>query len=352
MSDFSQVVVVSPTRAEDGPLKSVISEMPGCSVARFDSEGLSPDLAVARAITYFTVIFKSGNPKLVVLLGDRYETHAAALAAHFLRIPIAHIHGGETTTGAFDDALRHGITHMAGRSGLHFVATIAAQHAVARMLNWRCPESSGDVSWYGPPNTYLVGAPGLDTIAQGSATRGKKGWREIMGVKTIVVSYYPETCSPDCGLANLESMIKALVKYTGDHAVFFSRVNNDPGSDAIEDGINAFIKTYPTSASWITPNTREQYLHLLEHAAVAVGNSSSLVIECPWIGVPSVLVGLRQDGRPMANSVFQSNYGSVTETEAAINSAMVFTKAFDPIYQGGAAPNIARVVREWLDEKA
>jgi len=339
MSDFSQVVVVSPTRAEDGPLKSVIAEMPGCSVAQFDSEGMSPDVAVARAITYFTVVFKSNNPKLVVVLGDRYETHAAALAAHFLRIPIGHIHGGETTTGAFDDALRHGITHMAGNDGLHFVAHHPAWLRVMDMVPFA-------------KNVHTFGAPGLDTIAQGSATRGQKGWRKIMGVKTIVVSYYSETCSPDCGLANLESMLKALVKYTGDHAIFFSRVNNDPGSDAIEDGINAFIKTYPTSASWISPNTREQYLHLLEHAVFAIGNSSSLVIECPWIGVPSVLVGLRQDGRPMANSVFQSNYGSVTETEAAINSAMVFTKAFGPIYKGGSAHKIAGVIRGWLDEKA
>jgi len=331
MSDFSQVVVVSPTRAEDGPLQSVIAELPGCYVARFDSEGMSPDVAVARAITYFTVVFKSGNPKLVVVLGDRYETHAAALAAHFLRIPIAHIHGGETTTGAFDDALRHGITHMAGNDGLHFVAHHPAWLRVMDMVPFA-------------KNVHTFGAPGLDTIAQGSATRGQKGWRKIMGSKTIVVSYYPETCSPDYGLANLEAMLKALVKYTGDHAIFFSRVNNDPGSDAIEDGINAFIKTYPTSASWISPNTREQYLHLLEHAVFAIGNSSSLVIECPWIGVPSVLVGLRQDGRPMAYSVFRGIH--------EIDEAIAFCGDPTPIYKGGSAPKIAGVIRGWLDEKA
>jgi UDP-N-acetylglucosamine 2-epimerase len=300
---------------------------------------MSPDVAVARAITYFTVVFKSNNPKLVVVLGDRYETHAAALAAHFLQIPIAHIHGGEITTGSFDNALRHGITQM---SHLHFCATKDAADKVGTMLGY------AEGLWYTSDNIHLVihlvGAPGLDTIAQGSATRGQKGWRKIMGSKTIVVSYYPETCSPDYGLANLEAMLKALVKYTGDHAIFFSRVNNDPGSDAIEDGINAFIKTYPTSASWISPNTREQYLHLCEHAAVAVGNSSSLVIECPWMGLPSVLVGDRQDGRPMAYSVFRGIH--------EIDEAIAFCGDPTPIYKGGSAPKIAGVIRGWLDEKA
>jgi hypothetical protein len=268
MGDFSQVVVVSPTRAEDGPLQSVIAELPGCYVARFDSEGMSPDVAVARAITYFTVVFKSGNPKLVVVLGDRYETHAAALAAHFLRIPIAHIHGGETTTGAFDDALRHSISLMAEQSGgLHFCAHEHARAALNSLKQLRL-HGYGDMRVEN--NIHLVGAPGLDTIVRWNAKWDKKGWRKIMGAKTIVVSYYSETCSPDCGLANLESMLKALVKYTGDHAVFFSRVNNDPGSNAIEHGINAFIKTYPTSASWM--NQIETWFSILTRRAVRRGS--------------------------------------------------------------------------------
>lgn len=319
---MTDIWIVVPTRAEAGALQSVRDALPEAGTITWCPIG-TPAQAHACALQYYTEIFTHALPKLVLLLGDRYETHAAALAAHFLRIPIAHIHGGETTTGAFDDALRHGIMHMAT---LHFVATEDAARRVSLMTR-------------GPRGLEIVGAPGLDTIVQNSPKRDQK---------LIVVSYYPETMAKDYGLASCRAMLAALEWYATDHAIFFSRVNADPGSVEIQEAINEFMFAHPQACAWISPNTREQYLHLLEHAAVVVGNSSSGVIECPWIGVPSVNVGLRQNGRPMANTIFQSAHGSVVETEAAIASAMVFAKNPEPIYRGGGAPRIAKIVREFL----
>ena len=85
-------------------MESVLAALPEAAVASYNAEGLSPAVAMAQALVYFTGVYANAKPKLVIVLGDRYETLAAALAAKFARVPIAHIHGGETTTGAFDDA--------------------------------------------------------------------------------------------------------------------------------------------------------------------------------------------------------------------------------------------------------
>jgi len=324
---MTDILIISPTRAEAGPLASVIAALPEaevvCEYIAALTDMYEPWESHRYCLMDYTQAFREHKPKLVLLLGDRYETHAAALAAHFLRIPIAHIHGGETTTGAFDDALRHGITHMAK---LHFVAH---QQAYMRVVEMRKDPQTYSV--------HIVGAPGLDTIAQGSAKRDKK---------LIVVSYYPETNLPDGGHRQLRRMIKHLDQFTPDHAIFFSRVNSDPGHELITNEIEEFIDTFPTSASWITPNTREQYLHLCEHAAVAVGNSSSLVIECPWMGLPSVLVGDRQTGRPLAPSVWSADESGTIER--AIHAAMKYPQTHAPIYRGGAAPKIAKICREFV----
>lgn len=320
-------------------MESIVAALPEASTTYGPKcAGKEPWEAHAACMEMYTEIVRAHSDLgLVLLLGDRYETHAAALAAHFLRIPIAHIHGGETTTGAFDDALRHGITHMAGTTGLHFVATEQAQDKVQDLLHVQ-------FGMLDPPdNVHLVGAPGLDTIPQNCAKRDKY---------IIVVSFYPETTSTDFGESVLCAMLAALSLYAdGQHAIFFSHVNNDPGSDMVRTRIGEFIAAHPLCASWISPNTRQQYLHLCEHAWLAIGNTSSIPIEMPWMGVPAVLVGNRQNGRPIADGIFSPESGmenSVTEIAACIDDALQFRGYFNPIYRGGAAEGIAKVVREFV----
>lgn len=317
MVDFSDVVVVSNSRAEDGPLESVIKAMPGCSVSRFVSDGMSPDVAVARAMTFFTVVYKSSNPKLVVVLGDRYETLAAALAAMFIGIPVAHIHGGETTTGAFDNAMRHSISHMAT---LHFVAT---------------DDFSSKLKGMGidPDSITVSGAPGLDGVGGDTARRD---------TKEMLVTYHPETRLPDRGVGQCEQMLAALSTwYTAGYNILFTGVNNDPGGEEIGELIQIFCEQRPF-AKVVKTLSHSEYIQAMQRASLVVGNSSAGVIEAPWVGVPSINIGNRQLGRPMAQSVF----GSVDDIEYALT----LSNGWNPIYQGGAADVISASILKWLNE--
>jgi UDP-hydrolysing UDP-N-acetyl-D-glucosamine 2-epimerase len=317
MSDFTGVTIVSNSRAEDGPLESVIKAMPGCSVTRFNSDGMSPAVAVAQAVIFFTVAFKTQDLKLVVLLGDRYEMLAAGLAAMFLGIPIAHIGGGETTIGAFDDAMRNSISHMAQ---FHFVAT---NDFAIKLVN---------MGIY-PHTINVVGASGLDRIEGNSAKRSRT---------EILVTYHPETRAPDYGIAQCERMLLALDKYYKDgYDIIFCGVNNDPGSEEIKELIKAYCE--PRScAKIVTDMTHREYVEKMQHAILVVGNSSAGVIEAPWIGVPTINVGDRQKGRPMAQSVYQSMM--------YIDKALQHKDLWIPIYRGGASEKIAAKIKEWLGD--
>lgn len=331
------IVIVSNSRAEHGPLTSVIAALPEAQVLEFVAEG-APHAEMSAALHWFTKHL--AGAKLVVVLGDRYETLAAALAATFLRIPIAHIHGGERTTGAFDDALRHSITHLTEQSGgLHFVATESAQTRVMELCGWSPATQYARVR--------LVGAPGLDDIERGSARRDRK---------LVVVSYHPETMKPDRGVGLCKEMLAALhitdteermyEPHTG-HRFIFTGVNKDPGHEQITALIDEFCAAHP-STRVVSPLPREAYIRLLQEAALCVGNSSSFVIEAPWVGVPSVIVGDRQLGREMAASVFQD--------DADIHGAMVradhYTGECMPVYRGGGVGvKIAAAIREFLSAR-
>lgn len=315
MTDFTGVTVVSNSRAEDGPLESVIKAMPGCCVTRFNSDGMSPAVAVAQAIIFFTVAFKAQNAKLVVLLGDRYETLAAALAAMFAGIPVAHIHGGERTDGSFDDAIRHSISHMAT---IHFVATDDFGIKLSEM-------------GIRPFTITVCGAPGLDGIEGNSAKRDKK---------EILVTYHPETRLPDYGLSQCEDMLAALNKtYLNGYEILFTGVNNDPGNEKIKELIDSFCEQRDF-AKVITIIPHLEYIEKMQHAALVIGNSSAGVIEAPWVGIPTINLGDRQRGRPMAKSVFSS----VDD----IGKSLMLVRDWEPIYKGGAATKIAGKISKWL----
>jgi UDP-hydrolysing UDP-N-acetyl-D-glucosamine 2-epimerase len=313
---MSGIVIVCNNRAERGPLESVIAALPEARVVGVDVAGLPPAAAMAYALTEFTG--RLAGARLVIVLGDRYETLAAALAAMFLRIPVAHIHGGETTTGAFDDALRDSITAIAS---LHFPATFKAQG--------RIRELRPDTSTY---SMCMAGAPGLDGIPRGSALRDRK---------LVLVTYHPETRAADYGAAGCRAMLAALPL---GYEIIFCGVNTDPGGAEIQRIIDDWRSR--RGGAYMPGLSHRDYIAMMQHAELCIGNSSSLVIECPWVGCPSVLVGNRQDGREYADSIFQCD----EDIGAAIKDALAYTGigASDPIYQGGAAPQIAAACREFV----
>lgn len=322
------LAIICPSRAESGPLASVYAALPDSLVIRFISDGMSPAVAVAQAMTYFTAAYRSQKITRVLCLGDRYETLAAALAALFVGIPVAHIHGGETTTGAFDDPMRHAITHI---SDLHFVAHESAGERVCELRGWKRHDF--------PKPVHLVGAPGLDTIPGGTATQSEK---------KILVTYHPETMAADRGIAGCRAMLTVLQAFQ-DHTVIFSPPNNDPGADEITAMIALAVSH---NANWVIQNmARDSYIGALQSAAFVIGNSSAGIIECPWVGVPSVNIGRRQEGRPMAPSVFNWLPESEAPLMDVIASALAFRGYSNPFYTGGAAAKIAAVLTEAMGGK-
>ncbi len=325
------IILVVNNRAEMGPMTSVIAALPEAQVLGLTDlqQRGDPAKVMSFGLWWFNREFEERKPRLVVVLGDRYETLSAALAAMFLRIPVAHIHGGETTAGAFDDVLRHAVTHA---STLHFVATQAAKKRVVKLIGKLSDPSNN----FG--KVYYVGAPGLDGIEGNSARRDRK---------LILVTYHPETRAPDYGLANCRTMLEAVESFhTDGYHVAFCGVNQDPGCREVAYAQIDWAKNHK-NASWHEDESRSWYIERVQEAALCLGNSSSFVIESPWVGCPSVLVGDRQLGRELSNSVFQDDY----DIRGAITRALSWNGPWTPVYRGGAASSIASVVRAYVQQQ-
>jgi UDP-N-acetylglucosamine 2-epimerase len=178
----------------------------------------------------------------------------------------------------------------------------------------------------------VSGAPGLDGIEGNSARRDRN---------EVLVTYHPETRLPDYGVAQCGRMLEALgAYYRSGCDITFCGVNNDPGSDDVKNLIEDFCGPRSFAQIVTTMNHRE-YIEKMQRVALVVGNSSAGVIEAPWIGVPSINIGDRQKGRPMASSVYSSM--------DCIAEAITHDDPWEPIYRGGAAKVIAAVIKDWRD---
>lgn len=287
----------------------------------FDLSDDSP-LAIADSLAHSTSglahCFDRLKPDIVVVLGDRYEVLAAAQASLMLGIPLAHLHGGETTEGAFDEAIRHAVTKMAH---LHFVA--ADEYA------WRVRQLGESVE-----HIFNFGAPGLDHLTRSSIAGREELERVIgapLGSPLFAVTYHPETLDADEGIDGLRAMLKAL-SGAESASIVFTGVNADPGHDHLTNEIHAFVSADPARRHLIASLGQSRYLGLLKIADVVVGNSSSGLIEAPALRVPTVNIGDRQKGRLRAASVIDC-----APTKEAIDVAL--RKAIDPHFRAQLPEN-------------
>jgi UDP-hydrolysing UDP-N-acetyl-D-glucosamine 2-epimerase len=271
------------------------------------------------------------EPDLLVLLGDRYETFAAAAAATIARVPIAHLHGGETTEGAFDEALRHSITKM---SHLHFAAAEPYRRRIVQL---------GE----DPERVWDVGALGVDALDHITwLTRveleDRLGGFDL-GDRPLVVTYHPATLAvqgPEEAIAALTSALDAFPE----HQVVVTGTNADPDRDVVERMVAAWASAQPSRVKRVTSLGQQAYLSLLALAGAAIGNSSSGIIEAPSLGVPTVNLGDRQAGRLRAPSVLDcaEEHDAVV---AAIGTALGRSwPAQSPFGTGGAAAQIAEIL--------
>lgn len=245
--------------------------------------------SMATALSGFADAYNDLKPDIVVLLGDRYEILAAAEAALIERIPIAHIHGGEVTEGAYDDAIRHSITKM---SQLHFTSTEEYRKRVIQL---------GEQ----PERVFNVGALGVENIKKMPLV-GKEEIEEEIGFqidsKTILVTYHPVTLGIRTAKEDIDDFISALEERK-DLRVIFTMPNSDTGGQFIVDAINRFVSENHDRAKAFKSLGAIRYLSVMKQVAAVVGNSSSGLLEAPSFGIPTLNIGDRQKGRIAAESV-------------------------------------------------
>ncbi len=256
----------------------------------------APDTAVetlysmSRALSGFADAYAELKPDLVVVLGDRYEILAAATAALIERIPVAHLHGGEITEGAYDDAIRHSITKM---SHLHFTSTEEYRKRVIQL---------GEQ----PERVYNVGALGVENIKKLPLMSKEEIEKEIdfkIDGNTILVTYHPVTLGNRTAKEDIDDFIAALEERK-DLRVIFTMPNSDTGGQFIVDAINGFVTRNADRAKAYKSLGVLRYLSVMKQVAAVVGNSSSGLLEVPSFGLPTLNIGDRQNGRIAAESVY------------------------------------------------
>ena len=246
--------------------------------------------SMSRALKGFAEAYTDLKPNLVVVLGDRYEILAAATAALIERIPIAHIHGGEITEGAYDDAIRHSITKM---SHLHFPSTEEYRKRVIQL---------GEQ----PDRVFNVGALGVENIKKLPLMSKEEIEEEIdfkIDDNTILVTYHPVTLGNRTAKEDIEDFISVLEERK-DLRIIFTMPNSDTGGQFIVDAINEFVANNAERAKTFKSLGVVRYLSVMQQVAAVVGNSSSGLVEVPSFGIPTLNIGDRQKGRLAAESVW------------------------------------------------
>ncbi len=276
----------------------------GLTVREIEAEGFRPDkkvdmrltggsgLANAQSIGLglegFANALAELKPAIVVLLGDRFELFAPAIAALMLRIPITHIHGGERSEGAIDESVRHAITKMAS---LHFPATESYRRRIIQM---------GEA----PERVFNFGAPGLDQIyKQPLLTRTELEQELGLSLQhpASLVTYHPATHDPGSVDTQVRQLVGAI-KASRVNAVF-TMANADAQGARINAQLRAVCKQNPGRFRWEPHLGHSRYLSCLKHFALMVGNSSSGLTEAPSFRIPVVNIGDRQRGRVRAANV-------------------------------------------------
>jgi UDP-hydrolysing UDP-N-acetyl-D-glucosamine 2-epimerase len=250
--------------------------------------GLANAKSVGQGLTSFAVAFAELKPDVVVLLGDRFELLAPAISALMLRIPIAHIHGGELSEGAIDDSVRHAITKLAS---LHFAATGPYRRRIIQM---------GEL----PNRVFNFGAPGLDHLYD-SALLTRPQLEQELGFSLedpiALVTYHPVTRDAGSASAQVRCLV-AAIKTSGMRAVF-TMASADAQGALINTRLQEVCAQTPGWFKWIPHLGHRRYLSCLQHFTAMVGNSSSGLIEAPSFRLPVVNIGDRQRGRIRAANV-------------------------------------------------
>lgn len=275
----------------------------------------------------FADAFTRLQPDLIIILGDRFEMLAVAQTALIMQIPIAHIHGGECTFGAYDDAIRHSITKMAT---WHFTSTETHRKRVIQL---------GEA----PERVFNVGAIGIENIVDLKLLSKQKVFQKLELIENkpmFLITYHPETNGQTEGIYEL---LKALEQYP-DVNLLFTKSNADNGGRMINKAIQEFVLNHSNSKLYDSLG-QLNYLSAAKYAEVVIGNSSSGLIEVPYLRTPTVNCGARQEGREQPSSVFNTKLDA-KEIYLTIERARKFNGAYKKIFgDGNVSDKILSVLR-------
>jgi len=277
------------------------------------------------------------EPDLIVVLGDRFEIFAAVSAALVARIPIAHLHGGETTEGAFDEALRHSITKM---SHLHFVAADEYRQRIIQL---------GEQ----PERVFLVGGMGIDNTKRLkllSRTELEASLDMKFGKHNLLVTFHPVTLEIATAADQMEELLAALAELK-DTQLIFTLPNADTDSRVLIKMVEQFVIKHANARAFSSLG-QLRYLSCISHVDGVVGNSSSGLIEVPSFKKGTINIGERQRGRLQATSVIgcDPNRQSIMSAIARLFSPafqQTLAQVVNPYGEGGASAKVLEVIKNY-----
>lgn len=368
MAEPRRICVVTGSRAEYGLLYWVIHGIQqdpaltlqliatgmhleprfGMTVEQIEADGFTVDRRVAidlnddspggvaqsmsRGLAGMSDAIEALQPDVLLVLGDRFEIMVAAQAAMVHNVPVAHIAGGDTTEGAFDEAIRHSITKMAH---VHLTTNADAARRVARM---------GE----NPVHIHVVGSPGLDHLRRASlmsATDLEASLGARLGERNVLVTFHPVTLDTSHGVDQFEALLRALDILPREVVKWITRPNADPGNQTISGTLDRWAEGRDDVHVY-TSLGQARYLALMARVNAVIGNSSSGLYEAPSFRVPTVDIGDRQRGRLAARSVIHTE-PTVPAISAAIEQALALdcSDVVNPYGDGRAAGRIVAILK-------
>lgn len=297
-------------------------------------------LNLAEGIKQFSKIFRKIKPDINLILGDRDEMLASAIAAYHMNIPNAHVHGGDKSKGGIDEYTRHTITKM---SNIHFAATKKSYTRIIKM---------GE----NPKYVFHTGSPSIDEVLTNKITSKidleKKYNRKLFG-NEIVLLYHPVTTQSNLNAEYIENVLKSIIKFK-QHIIAIGP-NSDTGSKEIRKKLLEYSQKYPF-IKFYNNFPRSDFLGFLNNTGILVGNSSAGIIEASYFKIPVVNIGIRQNGREQGKNIINTNEKIDNISKAIIRALKTKTlkkpSKFMIYGNGKASKKIVHILEKIkLDEK-
>ncbi|MBF7071573.1 UDP-N-acetylglucosamine 2-epimerase [Aliarcobacter butzleri] len=299
------------------------------------SIGISKSMGLAQIS--FAEVYEELKPDIVVVLGDRYEIFSATSAAMIAKIPIAHLHGGETTEGAFDESIRHSITKM---SHLHFTATEEYRNRVIQLGEH-------------PSRVFNIGGMGIENIKRLKILTKEEFEKSIefkLNKKNILVTFHPVTLENSTAQEQFQQLLDAIDELE-DTNIIFTKANSDTDGRIINKMIDEYVSKNSHKSIGFTSLGQLRYLSALQYVDAVVGNSSSGLAEAPSFKIGTINIGDRQKGRIKAESVIDClpNKKSIEESFDKLNSIefqKILLNIQNPYGEGCSSKKILEVIKK------